>query len=98
MIILYSHFEVKPGHEEEFLAACKPVIQKARAIKGNTSYHLMKVFDEKDIYKLVGFWDDMDAYKSHSTSEYLKDYVQKSTNFLSIPIERTLVSGEITSV
>lgn len=94
MIINYSHLEVKPGHEEEFLEACKPVLQAARANEGNISYNLMKVFGEENLYKVVGFWRDAEVYDAHLASDYITEYVEKSVNFLSAPITKKVVRGE----
>ena len=94
MIINYSHLAVKPDYEEEFLEACKPVLQAARANKGNISYDLMKVFGEDNLYKVVGFWKDAEVYDAHIASDYITEYVEKSSNFLSAPITKKVVSGE----
>lgn len=94
MIINYSHLAVKPDHEEEFLEACKPVLQAARANKGNISYDLMKVVGEDNLYKVVGFWKDAEVYDAHIASDYITEYVEKSSNFLSAPITKKVIHGE----
>lgn len=94
MIINYSHLAVKPDHEEEFLEACKPVLQAARANKGNISYDLMKVVGEDNLYKVVGFWKDAEVYDAHLASDYITEYVEKSSNFLSAPITKKVIRGE----
>ncbi|MEK6268197.1 MAG: antibiotic biosynthesis monooxygenase [Planococcus sp. (in: firmicutes)] len=94
MIINYSHLEVKPGHEEEFLEACKLVLKGARANEGNINYNLVKVFGEENTYKAVGFWRDAEVYDAHLASDYVADYMKKSTEFLSAPITKEVIRGE----
>lgn len=95
MIILYATMHVKPEQEQAFLEACQPVLEQSRLVTGNISYDLMKSTELAYAYKVVGVWDDAEAYKEHHPSEYMNAFIEKASAFMAAPMEKQLFVGEL---
>lgn len=86
MIIVTARLQVKPGSEDDFIAAANEVVAKTQEEPGCLAYSCLRDVADGSKFVFVEEWADWDALKEHFGAEHLRQFGEKAAHaFLQNP-------------
>ncbi|MFI3248420.1 MAG: putative quinol monooxygenase [Rikenellaceae bacterium] len=67
-----AFFQVNEGATEQFLAACKVLVEESNKEEGCIAYDLFASTTRSDVFVMVETWKDAEAIEFHNSTAHFK--------------------------